>query len=263
MDDNDPLDIPPFLDRSNPDAIANIGNSDDRPVSNYMSSGKADNAEAQSSEPESSGQADLKPHPLAEMFPRMQGKDFEDLVTSIKEDGQEEPIVTFEGKILDGRNRYAACVEAKVEPESIEYKGDDPLKFVLLKNLHRRQLQTSQRAMVACNLANMRQGDRTDLGLSANLQKVAVAEAAETLNVSPRSVETAKIVRDSGNEELIKAVKNGEVSVSAAAKKINVPAGPVEAVPNAEQGSQKLLKLWDKTGEEARKMFLEAIGESI
>lgn len=49
-------------------------------------------------------------------------------------------------------------------------------------------MSESQRGMVAANVANMRQGERTDVEPSANLQKVSQAEAAEMLNVSPRTV---------------------------------------------------------------------------
>ena len=44
--------------------------------------------------------------------------------------------------------------------------------------------------MVAAKLANMAQGERTDIQPFANLQKVSQSEAASLLNVSSRSVAT-------------------------------------------------------------------------
>lgn len=56
----------------------------------------------------------------------------------------------FDGKILDGGNRYRACTELGIAPETIEYSGGDPLAFVLSENLHRRHLtQIQQAAIVA------------------------------------------------------------------------------------------------------------------
>ena len=78
----------------------------------------------------------------------------------------------------------------------------DPTGYVLSLNLHRRHLSESQRAMIAAKIADMKSGTRTDLEPSANLQKVSRAEAAEKLNVSERSVNTAKKVQSQGTAEL-------------------------------------------------------------
>lgn len=43
---------------------------------------------------------------IANIFPMIEKDDFEVLVVDIKENGLLEPIYLYEGKILDGRNRY-------------------------------------------------------------------------------------------------------------------------------------------------------------
>ncbi len=200
--------------------------------------------------------SEIQPHPFADMFPMMKGEDFTVLVTSIKEDGLEEPIVTFEEKILDGRNRYAACTEAEVDPEFDEYEGTDPLGFVLRKNLHRRHLTASQRAIVASKMANLKNGQRAD-----EVSGTSIDVAAKALNVGRASVDRAKAVLANGDDELIEAVESGEVSVSAAAKKISTPSEPTGTpLIEAEEECRRLLKLWDEAGEEGRALFLKAIG---
>jgi hypothetical protein len=56
-------------------------------------------------------------HEFANLFPMISGKQFDELVASIADPaiGMIEPIITFEGKILDGPNRYAAAQAAGVE----------------------------------------------------------------------------------------------------------------------------------------------------
>jgi hypothetical protein len=76
------------------------------------------------------------------------------------------------------------------KPEMFKnYKGTDPTSFVISANLKRRHLDVGQRAMIAAELATMRQGERTDKNLTHNCGKSAKS-AAEQLHVSTRSVET-------------------------------------------------------------------------
>lgn len=129
-------------------------------------------------------------HEIANIFPLLIGIDFESLRDDIAKNGLLEPIVIYEGKILDGRNRYTACLGAGVLPDTVEYNGDDPLGFVIAKNLHRRHLNESQRALVASKLANMQRGTRTDLEHSINLDEVSLKDSADMLNVSRATVAT-------------------------------------------------------------------------
>src|SRR5262249_36300618 len=122
-------------------------------------------------------------HPYADIFPLLEGEEFNALVEDIRAKGQLVPIVTHEGKILDGRNRYRACIEAGIEPRLAPYEGDDPLSYIVSLNLERRHLNESQRAMVAAKLATMGQGARTDL---AQICAMSQSDAAERTNVSRR-----------------------------------------------------------------------------
>ena len=59
----------------------------------------------------------MKFHPLANLFPMMSDEEFKALVQDIGEHGQVEPIIIYEDKILDGRNRYKACEVINIEPK--------------------------------------------------------------------------------------------------------------------------------------------------
>jgi ParB-like chromosome segregation protein Spo0J len=157
--------------------------------------------------------SDLSPHPIADYFPQMDDAAFAELVDDISEHGLLEPIVLYEGKILDGRHRYRACIEAGIEPEFTDYEGDDPLAFAISVNLRRRHLSESQRAMIAERLAPLENGQRSDL-----VQAPSIEGAAQMLNVGRASVERARFVRRNAIPDLVNAVERDEISVSAAAK---------------------------------------------
>ncbi len=94
----------------------------------------------------------LEFHPIANAFPLMEGDAFRELVEDMRKNGQQQPILTYEGKILDGRNRYRACLEAGEEPWTEPWSGPSPVEAVLSLNLHRRHLTANQKATVAAEL---------------------------------------------------------------------------------------------------------------
>jgi len=110
----------------------------------------------------------MKYHPLSNIFPLMEGAAFDALVADIKANGVRDPLVMYEGLLLDGRNRWRATSVAGVtiagkDIKQFDPKKDgDPLAWVISKNLQRRHLDESQRAMVAAKLATLKQGARAN-----------------------------------------------------------------------------------------------------
>ncbi len=171
-------------------------------------------------------------HPATDLFPEMDEAAFEALVADIAHNGQQEPIVIQAGQVIDGRHRLRACERLGVEPRTREVQPDEgePTALVISLNLHRRHLSEGQRAMVAAKMANMRQGERTDIRPSATLPKVSQVEAARQLGVSDRSVRHALETKNTGAPELIAAVESGQVPVSIAAHLARLPADEQRAV---------------------------------
>lgn len=148
-----------------------------------------------------------------------------------------EEIVLHEGKILDGRSRFAACKLVGVKPATRAFgdrksDGEDPLKFVLSENVHRRHLTDDQRTIIASELAVRSQvgrpsekkqesngGEFGGLPVSSTKQD----EAAKLLNVSPAAVRRGVKVLKKGSAKLKEALKSGEVSISKAADAADAP----------------------------------------
>jgi len=155
-------------------------------------------------------------HELANIFPLMEGSEFKQLCDDIASEGLHVPIITYQGKIIDGRNRYRACQQVGVIPDYQEWDGKgDLLRLILSMNLKRRHLNTSQRALIATELANMQRGNQPNVSIDT-FKSVSQPEAAELLNVSRLSVIRARKVLDTATPEIIEQVKAGDMTVNKA-----------------------------------------------
>ena len=92
-------------------------------------------------------------HEAANLFPMLSVEDAHDLADDIGEHDLHNPIVLFDGKVLDGRNRVLACRAAGVEPRFVEWQanGNDtsPIAWVISQNIKRRSLNATQKAVIA------------------------------------------------------------------------------------------------------------------
>ncbi len=165
-------------------------------------------------------------HPAAEIFPEMDAPALAGLTADIAANGQREPILILDGQVIDGRCRLRACEQLGIEPlvrHLCATVVGDPWVLAVSLNLHRRHLTESQRATVAARLET---ADRGRPQKDANWHDFPVTrdDAARLLNVGVRSVARAAKVLQDGIPELVTAVDQGEVAVSAAADLARLPA---------------------------------------
>jgi hypothetical protein len=183
-------------------------------------------------------------HSVAEIFPLLTGDEFESLKADIATNGLREPVWTWQGKIIDGRNRARACEALGIEPATREWDGKGSLiGFVLSLNLHRRHLDASQRAMAAANAlpyleeeAKKRQSDGgKKAGRGRPAKKVpeffpepippapandeSREEAARRFHTNPRYVSDAKRIKQE-DPELAGKVARGELTIPKAKKQL-------------------------------------------
>ena len=176
-------------------------------------------------------------HPAADLFPLMQGEEFDALVESIGTQGLREAVwLTKDGALLDGRNRVRACQAAGVKPDFRQYDGDDEVGFIVSLNLRRRHLNEDERAFLAVQLiplyeeqgleAKARAGASAAPGraqkdgaalphLSRDESARSRAKAAKDVNVAPRRVAQAKRVAENA-PDLIPQVVSGAITISKA-----------------------------------------------
>jgi protein gp37/ParB-like chromosome segregation protein Spo0J len=218
-------------------------------------------------------------HPLADVFPLLEGDEFDELVLSIKEHGLQTPIVlsTDESTVIDGRNRYRACMEAGVDPvfRTISDRYDEVTiaHFIIRANVRRRNLNPGQLALVGVEF------ERAFARMITDGHESAVADlppphsksrelAAEVVGASPRTIQQAKaVVRDA--PDLAAQVHAGTLALDAADRQRKVRARNLPK-PAKERSSAETLHLVTDDGTvidypkpKAKPKFNETGGEGI
>lgn len=183
----------------------------------------------------------MKFHDIANVWPLMDDDKLDELVADIRSNGLINPIWTFDGKILDGRNRYRACLIANVKPVFKEYTGNEPTAFAVSLNDKRRHMNKGALAAVAAELeplfaadAKRRQrdsgGDKKSAIARSVMEKVpepiqkkpvppARQEAAKSVGVNDRYVSDAKKVKTEA-PEVFERLKAGKITLQDAKREV-------------------------------------------
>lgn len=188
----------------------------------------------------------LKFHPAAEIFPLLTEDDFDAFAEDVRVKGILEPIKLFEGMVIDGRNRYRAYVITKSPPnfqdvDALVKEVGGPAEYVLSLGDKRRHLDKSQLAMCAVRYKEVKAAEAkerqkehggTAPGKKKNTcgntstsdrEPPARDKAGEKFGISGKTVDMAEKVKKKGAAEVVAAVDAGKVSVSAAAKIVELP----------------------------------------
>jgi N6-adenosine-specific RNA methylase IME4/ParB-like chromosome segregation protein Spo0J len=184
----------------------------------------------------------MEVHEVAAIFPLMSNEEYRVLVDDIRANGLLEPIWLYKDKIIDGRNRWKACQELGVKPICREWHGQGSLiSFVVSRNLARRHLTSSQKAVVALEIerqlakeARAQQGARTDLlqTIAKGFQPInAATQAATIVGTNRQYVSDAKRIQRTV-PTLLNAVQNGTFTIPEARSLASLPNHQRETVLN-------------------------------
>lgn len=242
---------------------------------------------------------ELEPHEFCMAFPRIPEDEYEELRQSIVGSGLRQPIILFEGKILDGRHRHEICAAEDIEPIFEEFNGPgSAYSYVIDTNLRRRNLSPAQKIEVSEKLveimsarakgrqmAGLKQNQSDDTVL-ANLPKREQAdqqaeilpfpepatepekeeapvhthaEVSKLAGVSPRTAQDALTIKNKGTQEDWQEVLDGKASVSAKAKQVRQR----QAVEETKPRKSEFITLddWKGLSEDERAKALATVGK--
>jgi ParB-like chromosome segregation protein Spo0J len=183
-----------------------------------------------------------EPHPICLLMPSADEDELQSLIDDIRAHGLLDPIVLFEKRILDGRNRAAACESAGLAPRYVEFQGtrEEALMFVVSHNLKRRHLtkQAIADTLVDAEDFNLHYelgeaAARSDIKMSAHKPKTASSRdlvKAAGGAVSREMINATRKVKEKAEPELREAVKRGRIGVQDAAKVTDLPPEQQKAI---------------------------------
>lgn len=148
-------------------------------------------------------------HPLSAVYENLTQEVFEDLVEGLRihQSIDLQPIIRYEGKILDGWQRYKACLAAKLQPVFKDYRGKDPVDYVLRVNNARRHLSPEKLALTA-EIMYQKYGGKPK----------SAAKQAHDLGVSKSTVDRARKVVHEGSSALQAAALAQDIALKEAAE---------------------------------------------
>lgn len=188
-------------------------------------------------------------HPAADLFPMVEGDEFAELCSDIKERGLAQPITIWtDGSLLDGRNRLLACYETHQEVVLDRYEGTDPVQFSLSANLHRRHLSAGQRACVALKVRELLQPAAKERQREAVIESNKL-RAADPVSADLRSMD---LPQESTPAEARKSTAQAAKAVGASTRAVEQAARVEKMAPDLLPQVQAGTMALDKAHKEAQ-----------
>jgi hypothetical protein len=164
-------------------------------------------------------------HKYADLFPMItEPEEWKAFVADIKANGVREPVMLYQGAVLDGRNRHNAAHEAEIDFQTTDFTGDDnaAIDFVISKNIRRRHLTPGQCSALAVDLANMKLGDNQYRKEGFPNEKPSISLSVAVEKVPGATYGTAKRMASvkKADPAIFEEVKKGTITPGAAERKV-------------------------------------------
>ena len=166
------------------------------------------------------------------LIPALSVEEYAQLEANILEEGIREPIITWNGYIIDGHNRFSIAQRFDLEYKTTSkyFSSEESVKeWMILNQFGRRNLSNYQRSVLALELeevfskkAKENQGKRNDIKqISAESKPIETRnELSKVASVSHDTISKVKKIQEKAPEEVKAKLATGEVSINAAYKEI-------------------------------------------
>ena len=157
------------------------------------------------------------------LIPPLTEDEFQQLEANIIADGCRDALITWEGILIDGHNRYRICQESNIpfRTEAKEFPDRQAIvEWIIRNQFGRRNLTPFQRAELALKLkpavekkAKERQGARNDLNIPQKTAESRKGESRDELaaiaGISHDTLKKAEVIKEKGTPEQLKRAREG------------------------------------------------------
>ena len=167
------------------------------------------------------------------LIPALTVEEFKQLENNCLAEGIREKIITWNGVIIDGHNRYEIAQKWNLdyETESKHFKNEEAVKeWMILNQFGRRNLSNYQRSVLALQLEEVFKEKAKENQLRTTENRVrqisdkqeidTKKELAKVAQVSHDTIAKVKKIQEKAPEEIKEKLQTGEVSINQAYKEI-------------------------------------------
>jgi 16S rRNA G966 N2-methylase RsmD len=169
-----------------------------------------------------------------DLIPPLTKEEFKQLENNCMSEGIREKILTWNGFIIDGHNRYEIATrwDLDFETENKHFDNEEAVKeWMILNQFGRRNLSNYQRSVLALELEDVFKGKAKDNlikggkvsqeGLQISAKAIDTRkELSKVASVSHDTIAKVKKIQEKAPEEVKAKLRTGEVSINAAYKEI-------------------------------------------
>lgn len=190
---------------------------------------------------------DLKIDPeLRDFIPPLQPREFELLTKRLLTDGCIEPLVVWNGTVIDGHNRYKICHKYNIPftYREMDFTDKKAAQVWMAENqLGRRNLNTFQKCEIIVpveeplsaslkekaeqrrreKISDYRSGNETGGECPSSELEKTRSQIAKMADTSPRTYSKAKFLIENADHELLNDLRTGSVSINKAYSKLKKP----------------------------------------
>ena len=230
-----------------------------------------------------------------DLIPPLTKEEFKQLENNCMSEGIREKILTWNGFIIDGHNRYEIATkwDLDFETENKHFDNEEAVKeWMILNQFGRRNLSNYQRSVLALELEEVFskkakekqiEGGKNkvvQISEQAPMERKAITQISKVASVSHDTIAKVKKIQEKAPEEVKAKLRTGEVSINAAYKEIKKEEKKAERIDvikkqieDIEQGELPELKglfdvvsvdpPWNYEGESKKITSFDAVGRRV